>query len=66
MTAERPALLDESLTPAEVAALADLVFEMTGPHTLREIAARLGMTHQAVSFHQKKALGKLRARMARD
>lgn len=48
------------LEPNEQAALADLEFELSAPHTLAEIAAHLGYTQRAVEMIEARALKKLR------
>lgn len=47
-------------TPEEVAALADLVFAMSAPHTQQEIADHLGIANQRVSEIEARALETLR------
>ena len=49
------------MTPDEEAALEELIWELTAPHTVEEIGKRLGCRHQLVSQIQKRALKKLRA-----
>ena len=48
------------MTPDEEAALAELVFHMSGPHTVSAIAKQLGISHQLVSQIEKRALAKMR------
>ncbi len=47
------------MTPNEDAALEELVWEMTAPHTPQEIAARLGITDRSVRRIEERALAKL-------
>jgi hypothetical protein len=49
-----------SLSPAEEAALAELEFNLSAPHTLQAIAKQLGMPFQQVAAIEKRALKKLR------
>jgi hypothetical protein len=55
---------DGPRNPAEAAALADLVFALTAPHTLEEIADHLGLSRFAVARIERRALGKIRAGMS--
>jgi DNA-directed RNA polymerase sigma subunit (sigma70/sigma32) len=48
------------MTPNEEAALEELIWELTAPHTQEEIAARLGMRRELVSDIEQRALRKLR------
>lgn len=48
------------MTPNEEAALAELVFELSAPHTLEEIAEHLGISLRHVSRIEARALAKLR------
>ncbi len=48
------------MTPNEEAALEELIWEMTAPHTQEEIAARLGLTARTVRRIEAKTLKKLR------
>ncbi len=49
------------MTPDEEAALAELVWEMTKPHSQGEIAKHLGIAQQRVSEIEQSAMAKLRA-----
>ena len=62
-TRECSAADDAELTPAETAALDDLVWLATGPHTAREVAARLGFSPSYVRHLTQVALEKLRKRL---
>ncbi len=48
------------MTPNEEAALEELVWELTAPHTPQEIASRLGITDRSVLRIEERALAKLR------
>ncbi len=48
------------MTPDEAAALEELEWELTAPHTQEEIAERLGISQQRVDKLEKRALRKLR------
>lgn len=50
-----------NLTPNEAAALAELEWELSAPHTLEEIAQHLGCSLRHVSRIERRALEKLRA-----
>lgn len=52
--------MNEDLTDAERAALDELVFELSGPHTPATIAARLGLSSSYVRELERRALAKLR------
>ncbi len=54
------------LTKKEQAALEELVWELSAPHTLEEIAERLGCSIENVWKIEKRALGKLRAMTSED
>jgi len=54
---------DEPLTPNEAAALAELEWELSAPHTLEEIAEHLGISRFAAARIEKRALAKMRAAM---
>ncbi len=51
----------ETLTPNEAAALEEIVWELTAPHTLEEIAERLGTTHWTVLRIEQRALETMRS-----
>lgn len=55
-----------SLTPNEQAALEELVWEMSKPHTLEDIATRLGVPLVTVFDIEKRALRKMRKRLIRE
>ncbi len=55
--------IGDDLTPNEEKALADLVFELSSPHTPEEIAERIGCTARHVRRIEARALLKLRAEM---
>ncbi len=48
------------MTPNEEAALAELEWELSSPHTLEEIAAHLGIRQRNVEKTEARALRKLR------
>jgi DNA-directed RNA polymerase sigma subunit (sigma70/sigma32) len=48
------------LTPNEEAALAELEWELSAPHTLDEIAERLGKSRRTVQRIEQRALAKMR------
>ncbi len=52
------------MTPDEEAALAELVWELSAPHTLEEIAEHLGMSRRTVSRIEAQAFKKLRGLLA--
>ena len=52
--------MSDVLTPNEEAALEELIWELSTPHTLQEIAARLGCRFQLVSQIEHRALRKMR------
>lgn len=54
------------MTPDEAAALEEIVWELTAPHTQEEIADRLGISQQRVDRLEKRALSKLRALISDD
>ncbi len=49
------------MTPDEEAALAELVWRMTSPHTQEDIAAHLGVSQEYVCQVEKRAMAKLQA-----
>lgn len=53
--------MGDDLTPAEAAAIADLEWELTAPHTLEEIADHLGCNEKTVRRIEDRALDKLRS-----
>jgi hypothetical protein len=53
-------------TPDEIAALDELLFELTAPHTLQEIADRLGCSDVWAGKIETRALAKLRRAMTRE
>lgn len=59
-------LQTSDLTAEEQAALRELEFELTKPHTLEEIADFLGMPLVTVFDIEKRALGKMRKRLVRE
>jgi hypothetical protein len=54
------------MTANEEAALEELVWEMTAPHTQEEIAARLGIASRTVRRIEVRALAKLRDLVGED
>ncbi len=54
------------MTSDEEAALEDIVWEMTKPHTQEAIAARLGVSQQRVDKIEKRAMAKLRGLVGED
>lgn len=56
--------MDRDLTPNEAAALEELVWELSAPHTQEAIADRLGMSQQGIAVVEKRALVKLRRLMS--
>lgn len=52
---------EEQLTPNERAALAELEFELSAPHTLEEIATHLGVSVRHVTRIESRALDKMRS-----
>lgn len=56
----------DALTRDEAAALEEIVFELTAPHTLEEIAHRIGYTVRGVQFIEQRALAKLRSLIAEE
>ncbi len=54
------------MTPNEEAALNDLVWELSAPHTLEAIAERLGKSRRTVRRIEARALAKLRSLMSED
>ncbi len=58
--------MDDGLTENERAALDELVFELSAPHTLESIADHLGMSRFAVARVEQRALRKLRALAGED
>ena len=52
--------MSDVLTEKESAALEELVWELTAPHTLDDIAERLGVSRRTVSRIEAGALEKLR------
>lgn len=51
------------MTADEEAALGELLFEVSAPHTLEEIAEHMGLSRFAVARIEDRALDKLRAAM---
>jgi DNA-directed RNA polymerase sigma subunit (sigma70/sigma32) len=49
----------DDIQARERAALAELTFELSAPHDLKTIAARLGLSAEYVRQIQRRALGKL-------
>lgn len=49
------------MSPNEQAALAELEWELSAPHTLEEIAAHTGLTLRSVARIEARALDKMRA-----
>ncbi len=54
------------MTPDEEAALEELIWEMTKPHTQDEIAERLGVSQPTIHRIEQGALEKLRALVSDD
>lgn len=54
------------LTSDEQAALEELEWELSGPHTQEEIASRLGVSQKTVCVTEQRALRKLRAMLDPD
>ena len=50
----------------EEAALAELEWLLSGPHTLEAIATRLGLSRERVRILERQAMAKLRRAAARD
>lgn len=55
---------DETLTADEAAALEELLFELSAPHTQEEIAERLGLERYEVARIERRALAKMRELIA--
>lgn len=60
------AYLGPPLTKNEKAALEELIWEMTKPHTQEEIAKRLGVSQKTVHKIESRALKKLRELTSED
>lgn len=54
------------LTEDEAAALAELEWELSAPHSLQEIAEHIGCNHVTVWRIEKRALRKLQALTSED
>ncbi len=57
--------MSDDLTTTERAALDELTFAMRGPHTLEEVARRVGLSVERVRALEKQALRKMRRAAAR-